>query len=889
MKRGAVSVRVSLVTMLIVAPAMVVRAQTHDIHPPESVAQLGDPVVLFQTGKYEDAIKVLQAVPRSDSAWIDAQLYLTRALSELGRYDDAERIGKAAAATPDGKNLWNTYGEVLLTRGKRAAAESAFVRALALHATDSLTATLNLAIITYQRGEQKAALDAFDRFIDVYNNNSASLSSAELTDVAVAVEYLSVRNPELDKDALTAFDRATSLEPDNLDAKVLVGELFLDKYNHADAETEFEDVLRSNPRLPRALVGAARRAAADNQPGADSLVTEALKVNPDYVPSILFRAEGLIGGEDYAGAEREVQHALRVDPSSSNALALLGATQYLVRDSVGYAATRQRAMALNPHDGGFYLTLAEMVSNVRLYDASVDFARQAIAADSMNWAAYGKLGLELFHLGRVAEAKQNLDRAFKGDPYNVWIKNTLDLIDTYKNYVEIPTEHFQFFIEKDESDILGVYMGDLAERAYKTYSAQFGYQPPPPIRVEVYRTSADFSVRTLGLPGLEALGVSFGTTSAFISPAATDLGPFNWGSVMWHELAHTFTLGMTNHRIPRWFSEGISVYEEHHGRPGWGMGVTGGFLAAFKNGKLPPPSRMNDGFSHPAYPEEVQVSYYEASLFCDMIVRDYGDGGLLAMLHGYADGLSTDQVFKKVLTLDPAGVDQKFKTYIAQRFAGPLAAMVRDSTSVDPGMSNEEIIQRAATTEHDSFIAQMVAGRILLDRGDTANAVPALTHAVELFPEDAAPDSPYSFLIRVYTAQKDEPRLTAILKKFILIDGDNYDAHVALEGLLEAAHDTAGAAQVLESAMYINPFDVAMHRKLADLFHATGDKQKVIRERRAIVALKPTDLADAWYQLALAYMDASDRAHARTAVLRSLEEAPNYQLAQELLLKLHGE
>ena len=546
-------------------------------------------------------------------------------------------------------------------------------------------------------------------------------------------------------------------------------------------------------------------------------------------------------------------------------------------------------MALNPHDGAFYLTLSEMAADVRLYDASVSFARQAIVADSMNWAAYGKLGLELFHEGKVVEAKQNLDVAFKGDPYNVWIKNTLDLIDTFKNYVETPTEHFQFFIEKDQSDILAVYMGDLAERAYKTFSAEFEYQPPPPIRVEVYRTSADFSVRTLGLPGLEALGVSFGTTSAFISPAATDMGPFNWGSVMWHELAHTFTLGMTDHRVPRWFSEGISVYEEHHGRPGWGMGVTGGFLAAFKNGKLAPPSRMSDGFIHPSYPEQVQHSYYEASLFCDMVVRDHGDAGLLAMLHGYTDGLSTDQVFKKVLNLDAAGVDAKFRTYVAQRFAGPLAALVRDSTSVDPGMSNEEIIQRATGAEHDSFIAQMVAGRILLDRGDTTNALTALMHAVELFPDDAAQDSPYQFLIKVYTARQDTTRLLATLKRFVLIAGDNYDAHIELEGLLEAAHDTAGAANVLESAMYINPFDPAMHRKLADLFHATGDKQKLIRERRAILALKPSDLADAWYRLALAYVDASDPVHARTAVLRSLEEAPNYQLAQELLLKLHGE
>ena len=86
---------------------------------------------------------------------------------------------------------------------------------------------------------------------------------------------------------------------------------------------------------------------------------------------------------------------------------------------------------------------------------------------------------------------------------------------------------------------------------------KYAYTPPPPIRIEVYRSHADFSVRTVGLAGLGALGVSFGTTLAFDSPAAKDAGPFNWGSTVWHELAHTFTLGSTDNRIPRWLSRRV--------------------------------------------------------------------------------------------------------------------------------------------------------------------------------------------------------------------------------------------------------------------------------------------------------------------------------------------
>ena len=67
----------------------------------------------------------------------------------------------------------------------------------------------------------------------------------------------------------------------------------------------------------------------------------------------------------------------------------------------------------------------------------------------------------------------------------------------------------------------------------------------PPIRIEIYRSHEDFSVRTVGLSGLGALGVSFGRVVAMDSPAARRVGEFNWGSTLWHELGHVFTLGAT--------------------------------------------------------------------------------------------------------------------------------------------------------------------------------------------------------------------------------------------------------------------------------------------------------------------------------------------------------
>ena len=139
----------------------------------------------LRTGKYQEAIAVLSKVPQSDSGWMDAQRDLVRAYMTVGKLDDAERVARRGTSARGGRALWNPLGEVLLARGQRAAAESAFVRAGAEHAPDSLTAALNLAVLHYDRGDRARAMKEFDRFIDVYNATAgAGLESDELVAVA---------------------------------------------------------------------------------------------------------------------------------------------------------------------------------------------------------------------------------------------------------------------------------------------------------------------------------------------------------------------------------------------------------------------------------------------------------------------------------------------------------------------------------------------------------------------------------------------------------------------------------------------------------------------------------------------------------------------------------
>ena len=842
----------------------------------------------LRTGKYQEAITILSKVPASSEDYVAAQRDLARAYATIGKYDEAELTARKATTGKGGALLWNTLGEVLLTRGKLAAAESAFVKAQSEHAADSLVAAINLAKMRYSRGDRDAAMKEFDKFIDIYNASAgANLTSEELVAVGTAVEYLGANDPQLFKDALRAYDRALSVDPLNSDARVKLGELFLGKYNFADAQSTFEEALQMNPNNPRALLGAARRLQADGQAGGDSLLRAALNINPEYVEARTLHAEMLLDLEDYAGAQADIDKALKTNPSSEPALAVASAIKFLSHDQAGFDALRQRTLALNGKDGELFAKLAELAAQVRLYKAAADFAKEGVTLDPKNWHAWSVLGMNQLRLGQITEGRKSLETSFAADPYNVWVKNTLDLLDTYKNYDVVTSKNFQFMIEKDEAPILSVYLKDLAEQAYATFSKKYAYNPPPPIRIEVFRSHADFSVRTVGLAGLGALGVSFGTTLAFDSPAAKDAGPFNWGSTVWHELAHTFTLGSTDNRIPRWFSEGLSVYEEHHAKPGWGFGVSPDFLAAFKAGKLVPVSRMNDGFMHPSFPGQVQLSYYQASLVCELIARDFGgEPAILKMLQAYKEGQTTDQVFQKVLNIDIKAFDKKFDEYIKARFGAGLASITKDPPKIDESMPADQLKRMAADAPND-FGIQLLAGAGLLGKNQVDDAILLLERARAIFPEYGGDDSPYALLSVAYEKKGDAKKQAEVLTKWTSLTETNSKALMKLADILQTSGDAKGAADALDRAMFVNPFDPDTHKRLADLARTAGDKQLAVRERAAIVALAPADKADAYYQLALAQHEANDDAGARKSILRSLEEAPNYEKAQTLLLTLY--
>ncbi|MBW3554595.1 MAG: tetratricopeptide repeat protein [Gemmatimonadetes bacterium] len=844
----------------------------------------------LRTGRYDDAVRLLRAATTSGGPADRTRAVrgLARALAVTGRHDDAlAALDRAVAADIPAAEVGTTRGRILRAVGRDADAERAFDAAVDGGASDVVEARLERALLWWDRGERDRAAAALDGFIDLYNQGRAR-TAAELTAVGTAVRRLGVREPDLFHDAVRAYDEAIAADPGAVEPRIRMAELFLATYDGGEAQKLLTEALAIDPRRPDALLAMARAKRFEGSAEAAERVDQALEVNPRHAEALAFRGLLLIEAGDDAGAIEAAEAALEVNPRLIDALAVRGAARYLSGEERGHAADLAAARRLDPHAGRFLTTGAELAARRGRYQDAVALAERGVALDSVAWDAWSLLGMNQLRAGRIEDARRTLERAFAGDPFNVWTKNTLDLMDRLAGFVVRSTPRFRLVLHPDEADLLEPYVAAVAEEAYAALSERYGYRPVTPVRVEVYPSHADFSVRTMGMPGLGALGVAFGNVLAMDSPSARDVGGFHWGSTLWHEIAHAVTLGMTRHRVPRWLTEGISVREERRSRPGWGGGVGLDLLAAFRADRLLPLRDIDEGFIRPSYPGQVQVSYAHAGLLVELIERDHGTPAVRKLLEAYADGLSTEAALRRALGTGPDAVDDLLADHLRSRYAAALDAV--EELAAEAGRRDTrdpEALAASARARPDDLAAQLAAGQALVRAGRGARAEPFLERARALFPDMTGPGSPDALLAEIRLAGGDTAGAAEALQRLTTRDETALAANLQLAAVLERS-DPASAAAALDRAIHIHPFDPETHRRLAELAVALDRPQLEVRERRALVALRPVDRAGALYRLALAQRRAGDSAGARRSVMAALEIAPAFAEAQDLLLDLSG-
>ncbi|HEX8189802.1 MAG TPA: tetratricopeptide repeat protein [Pyrinomonadaceae bacterium] len=861
-----------LACALAFAPGPAGSAQITIDNLPQAASPPGE--AALKRGEYARAIELLGARLKSNPADAAAERLLLRALSETGRYAEAEASARAFLNSHlEAGGVRHELAEALAATGRYAEA----IREFGL-AADGLASDLRRAELLEATGQEARARELFFSIVRFYEESEPA-DAPTLTTVARALVRLGKF-----QEARNLYAEAVEADPSYVEAQLGGGELFTEKYNYAEAAVFFEDALKVNPNSARAHLGVAanKRVGRDEEVAAS--LGRALAVNPNMVEARALSAALELEAGEYEEAAAEIEKGLRVNPNAAGLHALSAALLYL-RDE-DFAPAAAQALAVNPRGGRLYETLAHYATITRRVEQAMEFSRRAVELSPRLWSARLSLGMALLRLGRMEEGRAEVEKSFAGDPFNAWAKNTLDLLDSMRDFRETRRGAFVIKAGANEAEVLGPLAAGLLEEAAAKLTAKYKFTPKAPVVVELFPNHEDFAVRALGLPGLGALGVCFGQVVAQDSPSARPAGEFNWGGTLWHEYTHVITLQMTDHRIPRWFSEGLSVYEERRARPGWGAGWNPSVLRAYADGRWFKMAELDAGFVRPRRPDDVQLAYFQASQVVEFVVERYGFDAVLGMLALYRDKARTPEVLRRALKLGEEEFDRAFMEYVGAK-ARPLQEGLGAAPSDASGLPKEAVLGMLSARE--TFALRLRAGQLLREEGDLEGAARHLRRAAELFPYYTGEGNAYEALADVYEKGGAAAAAAEALESLLKYDDTNLKALGRLAELRLGQGDRARALEALRLGFYVAPFEPAAHARAGELYLETQDAGAALAEFQSALALRPPNAAEAHYNVARAFHALGRAAEAKRSVLRALEAAPSYEKAQELLLTITGQ
>lgn len=663
------------------------------------------------------------------------------------------------------------------------------------------------------------------------------------------------------KAANDAFRAAVKLHDKDPRLRVRWGRLYLDTpFIHPDPNDLFNEALEIQKDYAPALLGLALVAAEGFEGKASDLAERALKIDPKLVEARELVARMALEDNNPEKASAEAKKALELSPEALEAMSILATVDWL-NDKPATEWT-DRISKINPVYGELYETAGHFFVINRRYEEGIKAYRKALELEPTLSSARSELGINLMRFGQDQEARNELVQAWNEGFQSTSTKNTLTLLDSYKNFQTFATPTTVLRLHKKEAALLRPYFQAELDRALATYEKKYRYKLKSPVQIEVYPDHEDFAVRTMGMPGLGALGVTFGNYVAMDSPSGRKPGTFHWDSTMWHELSHVYVLSMTNSRVPRWFTEGLAVFEETAAAPDWGDRLDPEAISAIKNKKLLPVAELDRGFVHPKYASQVFVSYFQAGKICNFINEKWGYDKLLAMIHDFAALKPTPDVIEQEFKMKPEEFDRQFLAWLE-----PQTKVTVDGFD-EWKKRLRGISENAKTKDWGAVIKE-------------GNAIR------DIYPDYVETGSVYEFLSEAWLAKGDKDKAIAELERYSAVGGRSPGTLKQLASLEAEQGKKREAAVVLERLNLIYLKDEEAHKKLGELYMDLDNPTAAIREFKAVLAVAPIDMAGAHYALARALQAAHKTAEARDEVISALEAAPGFKPAQKLLLELN--
>ncbi len=686
------------------------------------------------------------------------------------------------------------------------------------------------------------------------------------------------------------FNPAQKADPDLRAAWLAKGELALDKHDFALAAKTYAEALKKFPDDADILNGLARAYQPNARGKMLELTQTALEKNENHVPSLLLLTDHLIDAEEYAEADKLLARALKVNPWQPDAWAYRAVLAHLRSQPADESSARAKALKYWPNNPAVDHLIGLKLSQKYRFAEGAACQRQALAFDPEFLPAQIQLAEDLLRLGQENEGWRLAEQVHEQDAYDVTAYNLVTLHGAMEKFATLTNGDFVLRMATNEAPLYGDRALALLEQAKTKLTAKYGVTLTPPTFVEIFPEQKDFGVRTFGMPGNPGfLGVCFGRVITANSPASQGGHPANWEAVLWHEFTHVVTLQLTKNKMPRWLSEGISVYEELQANPTWGQRMNPRYREMALGDDLTPVSELSSAFMTPKSDLHVQFAYYESELVVEFLVAKFGFDKLTAILRDLGAGVEINEAIPKH-TVPMQQFEKEFAEFAKARATalGPGLDWTRpddDRAGTRAfGLPDLKPASADAAPSKNYWVLLDTATRLVSEKQWTSAKAP-LTTLIQLYPDQSGANNAYELLAVVHRGLNEPAEERAALEQWAAQSADALDAYARLLELTQNDQDWKAVAQNAARFIAVNPLVAQPYRALARAGEKLGETNQAIGAYQKLLLLDPVDPADTHYHLA-ELLSLNNPPAATRHILQALEEAPRFRAAHRLLLQL---
>ncbi len=805
----------------------------------------------FQTGQYEKCLAAAQKAIKDGAYSTQWRLLEIESLLALGRYKEA--ADRADAAIRESRT------DIRLLALSHAAYQQS---GQAAQAGEMLRMIYRIA--SYRRSEYLSGAEV------VALGKSLLLLGAEPRIVLENFYHVALRN-----------------DPNCREAYLAIGALAMAKQDYKLAADRLQEALKRFGDDPDVQYELAQAFYHSDRKSMIAALDAALHVNSRHVPALVLLAEHQIDCEDRAAAAKALDRALAVNPWSPDAWAYKAVLAHLGNDPNAVKSHRAKALKFWPNNPKVdYLIGRKLSQNYRFTEGAAR-QRQSLKFDPNYLPAKIQLAEDLLRLGDEKESWVLAGEVNKKDPYNVEAYNLVHLHDAVSAFETLSADGLLVRMDKREAALYGDKVLNLLRQARSKLCEKYGFEPNGPVVVELFPSQQDFAVRTFGMPGVEGfLGVCFGKVITANSPRASTM--FNWQAMLWHEFCHVITLSLTANKMPRWLSEGISVYEESQHSATWGQQMNPQYRRMILEGALTPIGSLSGAFLGPKTPMHLQFAYYESALVIEFLVERSGMAALKAILSDLAQGSEINAaIAKHAGTLDK--IEKEFQAFARKR-AEDLAPGVDwerpARQQLDPSDPNA-VTQWLAKHPNSYWALSLQANRLLVER-QWEQAKAPLQKMIALYPQDADKGNAYQLLAEAHRNLGETEQEAQVLST---LAGLSADAAEAYNRLMEIGMERQDWAQVVENGdryLAVYPMLPAVYWRLGRANEELGREEPAVRAYQHLLLLDPADPVEINYRLAR-LLQQRNPAAAKRHLLEALADAPRFREGHKLLLKMSGE